>query len=243
MGGCLGIPERRGSGAGSGFSESSLSPATKNKPLKHEKIKWKSDIPLTEYQLKRKREEFWDTAPAFEGKSEIWAALKAATEAVDKDDYDLAQAILDGAGVSLPTGTLVECYDELGTRYSIPVYCLSWPINLINEADRDSPAEYSEPVISEPQELKVKIRLSMTDADTSMTAGDVRITLSTADSVAAAKKKLSEQEILPKDCRQRWYYGGKQLGDRMRLGDVNIPNNYVIQCIINKITFDVIENN
>ena len=33
-------------------------------------------------------------------------------------------------------GSLVECYDELGTRYSIPVYCLSWPINLINEADR-----------------------------------------------------------------------------------------------------------
>ena len=29
-----------------------------------------------EYQLKRKREEYWDTAPAFEGKAEIWAALK-----------------------------------------------------------------------------------------------------------------------------------------------------------------------
>ena len=29
-----------------------------------------------EYQLKRKRDEFWDTAPAFEGKVEIWAALK-----------------------------------------------------------------------------------------------------------------------------------------------------------------------
>ena len=43
----------------------------------------------------------------------------------------------------------------------------------------------------------------MTDADTSMTAGDVRITLSTADSVAAAKKKLSEQEFIFKLNRQK----------------------------------------
>ena len=42
-----GVPERRGSGVGSAFSDSSLSPTTKNKPLKEEKIKWKSDIPLT----------------------------------------------------------------------------------------------------------------------------------------------------------------------------------------------------
>ena len=36
---------------------------------------------LTEAQLRSKREEFWDTAPAFEGKTEIWAALKAAVDA------------------------------------------------------------------------------------------------------------------------------------------------------------------
>ena len=81
----------------------------------------------------------------------------------------LAQAILDGAGISLPgglrvkslwkllqtsektisdfikdnlktflwPGSLVECYDELGTRYSIPVYCLSLPVNLVVEGAGD----------------------------------------------------------------------------------------------------------
>ena len=34
-------------------------------------------------------------------------------------------------------GSLVECYDELGTRYSIPVYCLSLPVNLVVEGDED----------------------------------------------------------------------------------------------------------
>ena len=57
-------------------------------------IRWKSDIPLTEGQLKSKRDEFWDTAPAFEGKSEIWNALKAAVEATEVNDYDLAQGKL-----------------------------------------------------------------------------------------------------------------------------------------------------
>ena len=80
-----------------------------------------------------KRDEFWDTAPAFEGKyketcsevfenvtegkTEIWVALKAAVDATFKEDIPLAQAILDGAGISLPGGSLCECYDEWGTRY------------------------------------------------------------------------------------------------------------------------------
>jgi hypothetical protein len=39
----------------------------KNHPLFHETIRWKSDVPLTEGQLRSKRDEFWETAPAFEG--------------------------------------------------------------------------------------------------------------------------------------------------------------------------------
>ena len=43
------------------------------------------------------------------------------------------QAIIDGASISLPHGTLTECYDELGSRYQLPVYCLSSPTNLVRE--------------------------------------------------------------------------------------------------------------
>jgi hypothetical protein len=119
MGGCLGTANGGGEGEGrsrdrrhrgrngrgrssssrraSTFSDSTSSgllQTTKNRPLRHEKIRWKSDIPLTEGQLKSKRDEFWDTAPAFEGKAEIWAALKAATEATElqpEPDCQLAQ--------------------------------------------------------------------------------------------------------------------------------------------------------
>lgn len=70
----------------------------------HETIRWKSDVPLTEGQLRSKRDEFWDTAPAFEGRKEIWDALRAATAAAETTDFQLAQAILDGANISVPNG-------------------------------------------------------------------------------------------------------------------------------------------
>ena len=61
-------------------------------------------MPLTEGQLRSKRDEFWDTAPAFEGRKEIWDALKAAAYALETGDHTLAQAIVDGANISLPNG-------------------------------------------------------------------------------------------------------------------------------------------
>lgn len=59
---------------------------------------------MTEGQLRSKRDEFWDTAPAFEGRKEIWDALKAATLALESNDHELAQAIVDGASITLPHG-------------------------------------------------------------------------------------------------------------------------------------------
>lgn len=78
--------------------------AGRNEPLKKDRPKWKSDYPMTEGQLRSKRDEFWDTAPAFEGRKEIWDALKAAAVALECNDHELAQAIVDGASITLPHG-------------------------------------------------------------------------------------------------------------------------------------------
>lgn len=61
-------------------------------------------MPLTIGQLRSKRDEFWDTAPAFEGRKEIWDALRAATVAAESMDFELSQAILDGASITVPNG-------------------------------------------------------------------------------------------------------------------------------------------
>lgn len=112
----------------------------KSRPLLQERLKWKSDVPITEGQLRSKRDEFWETAPAFEGpllrplksigmgfrkaqglggRKEIWDALRAASAQAEAGDWGMAQAILEGASVSLPDGTLRESYDELGNRYQV----------------------------------------------------------------------------------------------------------------------------
>ena len=75
-----------------------------SQPLLQEQIVWTSEVPLTEGQLQGKRDTFWETEPTYEGRKEIWDALRAAVEAAEQEDYDLAQAILSGANISLPTG-------------------------------------------------------------------------------------------------------------------------------------------
>lgn len=112
-------------------------------------------------------------------------------------------------------GCLGECYDEWGTRYTIPVYCLSNPLNLVIQADRDSPAEFSEPILTSAsasveklrtgEDVKVKVRLSTTGED-------VRIVLNTMETIGMAKKKLQDQEGVQDPSTQRWYFGGKLLG-------------------------------
>ena len=57
-------------------------------------------------QLRSKRDEYWETQPAFEGRREIWDALHAACTACETNDLTLAQAIVDGANITLPTGTI-----------------------------------------------------------------------------------------------------------------------------------------
>ncbi|KAH7444830.1 hypothetical protein KP509_02G093800 [Ceratopteris richardii] len=90
---------------------------------------WKHSEPLTQTQLKKMREEFWDTAPHYGGKEEIWDALRAAAEA----QLDLAQAIVDSAGIIVTSEDMTVCYDERGAKYELPKYVLSEPVNMIKD--------------------------------------------------------------------------------------------------------------
>uniref|UniRef100_A0A3Q3E7Z0 Ubiquitin domain containing 2 n=1 Tax=Labrus bergylta TaxID=56723 RepID=A0A3Q3E7Z0_9LABR len=183
----------------------------RNQPLKRERPKWKSDYPMTEGQLRSKRDEFWDTAPAFEGRKEIWDALRAA-------------AILDGASITLPhvlifffsifPGALTECYDELGNRYQLPVYCLSPPVNMIEE--------HSEEPDGSGGECQLRLRLS--------TGRDLRLAVRSSDTVGMMKRRLQSQEGVPSPT-QRWFFSGRPLTDRLRLDQLNISRDYVVQVI------------
>ncbi|KAL3863330.1 hypothetical protein ACJMK2_005091 [Sinanodonta woodiana] len=221
MGGCLG--SHRENGPSSGESSDLAVSIGRNQPLKPEKPKWKSDVPLTEGQLRSKRDEFWDTAPAFEGRKEIWDALKAAAYALETGDHSLAQAIIDGASITLPHGTLLESYDELGNRYQLPVYVLSSPTNII-EDQSDSDTGQDTDSANPGKEIMIKFRLSNASKD-------IKLHVRTTDTVLKVKKRIFETSGVD-PLRQRWFFSGKPLNDKLRIEDTKIQKGYVVQVIV-----------
>ncbi|XP_016323295.1 ubiquitin domain-containing protein 1-like isoform X2 [Sinocyclocheilus anshuiensis] len=197
----------------------------RNEPLKKDKPKWKSEYPMTEGQLRSKRDEFWDTAPAFDGRKEIWDALKAAAVAIECNDHELAQAIVDGASITLPHGSLMECYDELGNRYQLPAYCLAPPVSLVSECNDHNVSEHSELQEKKEKEFQLKVRLS--------TGKDLRLSATMADSIRQLKKQLQIQEDIDAT-NQRWSFSGKLLTDKTRLQDTKIQKDFVIQVNVNQ---------
>ena len=203
----------------------------KNQPLKREKPKWKADVPLTDGQLRSKRDEFWDTAPAFEGRKEIWDAMRAASRAAECNEYDLAQAIVDGAGITLPNGSLTDAYDELGNRYQLPIYCLAAPVNLIetntcsHHVDNESPSPESEPFSCVGEEIMIKFRVSTLQ-------NDIKMGVFAKEYVLQAKKRLSQIHGLVPPKEQRWYFGGRLLHDKMRIDEIKLQSGFVVQVVI-----------
>ncbi|XP_053445096.1 ubiquitin domain-containing protein 2-like [Nycticebus coucang] len=215
MGGCVGS-QHDSSGSLNENSEGTGVALGRNQPLKKEKPKWKSHYPMTHGQLRSKRDEFWGTAPEFEGRKEIWDALKAAAHAFESNDHELAQAIIDGANITLPHGAFTECYDELGNRYQLPVYCLAPPINMIEEKSDRETLDIPEPPPNSGYESQFRLCFS---------------TGKTSNLWFVAQTQYPHEETLHADegvepSSQQWFFSGRPLTDKMKLEELKIPNDY-----------------
>jgi len=230
MGNCLGEP--RGADQLVLSEEGGIPVAIgQNQPLLQEPVVWTSEMPLTEGQLRGKRDTFWETAPAYEGRKEIWDALRAAVEAAEQEDYDLAQAILNGASISLPTGQLTEAYDELGNRYIIPKYCLSKPTNVQGSATTGynplpshgcKRQEDGHKAGGIPMTMKVRL---------STIRKDLKVTVLTTDRVRDLKKKLEADHGVDSK-KITLLYSGRVLNNSTLIKDLDIPKGFVIQAVV-----------
>uniref|UniRef100_A0A671RA31 Ubiquitin domain-containing protein 1-like n=1 Tax=Sinocyclocheilus anshuiensis TaxID=1608454 RepID=A0A671RA31_9TELE len=162
---------------------------------------------------------------SFDGRKEIWDALKAAAVAIECNDHELAQAIVDGASITLPLGSLMECYDELGNRYQLPAYCLAPPVNLVSKCNDHNVSENSELQEKKEKEFQLKVRLS--------SGKDLRLSATMADSIRQLKKQLQIQEDID-TAHQRWFFSGKLLTDKTHLQDTKIQKDFVIQVIVSQ---------
>ena len=127
----------------------------------------------------------------------------------------------------------MDCYDELGNRYQLPIYVLSAPVNLVHDAPPGQTVATSDDDDESGARLTLRLRLS--------TGEDVRLDARTSDSVMRAKRRLGVATAGGGEgvgrggveaARQRWYYGGRLLADRTRLADIRVPKGHVVQVVV-----------
>ena len=91
----------------------------------------------------------------FTGKPEIWSALKAAVDACEAQNFQLAQAIIDSANIILPNGLLNDCYDELGNRYQLPIYVIAKPLQIGSRTTNGGDSKFDKDSLSGADESVV----------------------------------------------------------------------------------------
>ena len=120
----------------------------------------------------------------------------------------------------------MDCYDELGARYQLPVYVLSPPSNLVEDSSEHtnrSLEELDSPV-NQGSEVTLKLRLSTHQKD-------VKLTVRTTDSVYKVKKMIHEREGIDPS-HQKWCFGGRILSDKLKLEEAKLPKGCLVQVLV-----------
>ena len=126
-------------------------------------------------------------------------------------------------------GSLEDCYDELGSRYQLPVYVLSAPINLqLDSSDVDEPPEKLSPSSKKRKrgsELPIRLQLS--------TGPVMRLTMRTNDSALSVRQHVASMTDVGVG-QVRLFFAGKQLTDHTRLKDAGLRKGYTIQAVLSE---------
>lgn len=215
---------------------------TFSQPLKCIKQAWTTTEPLTKEEIEKETKQFWDMAPSYGGKEEVWNALKAAIEAGDKD-IKMARTILECAGVIMPDGLLTEVYDITGFKYEIPLFILSDPINLL-EVSKENNKQTGRSRTSTGKSRRIRSKSDNTWQDSVPkkisirfnTGRDVHIELgSSIQTVGDLSRYLLETTDLNLGSNQRllFFYGGKgPFQDNQHLYELNIDSDIPLQAWI-----------
>ena len=84
-----------------------------------------ADALCTRDALARRRDEFWDTASAYGGSSEVWGALRACCEG--RFDEETSREVLRASGAVSCDARLAVTFDAVGRRYALPAFVRGTP--------------------------------------------------------------------------------------------------------------------
>ena len=117
---------------------------------------WEADI--TRLELAQERERFW--ASRMEGSRSVWLLLRQAVEA----DHLSAAMILQTGHVAVQNASMALCLDNRGTRYELPPFVLTDPMQFSEDKEtmsRKAGNNKPEPV----KAIEVKLRNMTTQKD------------------------------------------------------------------------------
>ena len=111
----------------------------------------------------------------------------------------------------------------------MPLFCINKPENLIkNEDIRETTVndnEDEEKDVPTGEAYPVKFRLS--------TGKETKLQVYPSDTVHKLKRIINKREGIAM-ARQRWFYSGRLLTDKMTVQDADIKKSYVVQIIISE---------
>lgn len=157
-------------------------------------------------------------------------------------------------------GSLRDCYDELGNRYQLPLYVLSYPSNLTITSPKDNSNIVSQKRCKSKTHSKLKSPSKSfgilsdisrttdqiaTKKPSNVDRNNCKVTLNLRLSTGKDYKIFADpdqtvesvKEQFASICgfmksRQRWYCYGKLIENNQLLSDCTIPPNFIVQVIV-----------
>lgn len=183
----------------------------------------------------------------------MWHNIRTAAEALIANDLALASAILEASNIITTSGTLEVCYDERGTQYKVPLYCIAKPMELAtgtgsnnnnsnNNNNNTDSAQSTLPTanalpsqnVVEAVPLKLKVRINPGDIN-------MMVNVDTGSSILELKKSIVEQSIQSAvpvegekmdEGKQRIIFMGRELQNGQILRDIGLDEQKVVQVFL-----------
>lgn len=134
-----------------------------------------------------------------------------------------ANAILEASAITTPKGSLSLCYDQLGNKYEVPLYCFSFPSN-ITSGGLNPDGGNTEEKKDVTGEKEIRIRLCNLGRDL-----ELKVNMEISNKVIELKEsievKAKENKAEFSKNKMRLFINGREMKDDDKICDFVSGNN------------------
>lgn len=191
---------------------------------------WDEELPnISREKLTRARKGFWESRTT--GEQQMWQCLKMACEV---EDAETARQICSSAGLSRwarEKASDIFCFDELGNRYDVPMFCMCEPRNLVEgpiESDDVAlhEADQHKDGVNDEDEVMMGLSVRMTNRQK-----DIKLRAEASLSILELKEVLEEETKVPVADMRVLYMGGI-LQNHLTLASAKVKDNGIMQVFV-----------